>query len=355
MSQENKQSVLVVHGLGGCGINMVDSVFSKIADLGDGFARMKFHYCDTSRANIDKITPRGEFWMVKTKSFGKEEINGSGAERATNAADIQANVNEYLDLNKYAKRETNEFHCVVASASGGSGSVISPILVRGLLSRNIPVFAVIVGDSSNALSAKNTKNTLASLNAIAKSLRKPITLVYVNNHTLAGNGIGLKEAEKKADQVVFNIMTSISMFLSGTNEDLDYQDIAGIIDQSHYRTIQIDPGLFGLTVYSKKINIPEGAIPTVGRTVTLPETDFDTTLTLLHHKKGYITSKNAIDIIKPENFPIHMLAYANFFKLEERNLDKIVQDYENIMASIRSEDISGCSTSSMDDETGLIF
>ncbi len=355
MSQENKQSVLVVHGLGGCGINMVDSVFSKIADLGDGFARMKFHYCDTSRANIDKITPRGEFWMVKTKSFGKEEINGSGAERATNAADIQANVNEYLDLNKYAKRETNEFHCVVASASGGSGSVISPILVRGLLSRNIPVFAVIVGDSSNALSAKNTKNTLASLNAIAKSLRKPITLVYVNNHTLAGNGIGLKEAEKKADQVVFNIMTSISMFLSGTNEDLDYQDMAGIIDQSHYRTIQIDPGLFGLTVYSKKINIPEGAIPTVGRTVTLPETDFDTTLTLLHHKKGYITSKNAIDIIKPENFPIHMLAYANFFKLEERNLDKIVQDYENIMASIRSEDISGCSTSSMDDETGLIF
>lgn len=355
MSQENKQSVLVVHGLGGCGINMVDSVFSKITDLGDGFARMKFHYCDTSRANIDKITPRGEFWMVKTKSFGKEEINGSGAERATNAADIQANVNEYLDLNKYAKRETNEFHCVVASASGGSGSVISPILVRGLLSRNIPVFAVIVGDSSNALSAKNTKNTLASLNAIAKSLRKPITLVYVNNHTLAGNGIGLKEAEKKADQVVFNIMTSISMFLSGTNEDLDYQDMAGIIDQSHYRTIQIDPGLFGLTVYSKKINIPEGAIPTVGRTVTLPETDFDTTLTLLHHKKGYITSKNAIDIIKPENFPIHMLAYANFFKLEERNLDKIVQDYENIMASIRSEDISGCSTSSMDDETGLIF
>lgn len=355
MSQENKQSVLVVHGLGGCGINITDSVFSKIADLGDGFAKLKFHYFDTSRANIDKINPRGEFWMVKTKSFGKGEINGSGGERGKHSADSQTNIKEYLDANKYIKRETGEFHCVVASASGGSGSTSSVLLIRELLSRNIPAFAVVIGDSSNALSAKNTKNTLASLNAVAKSIRKPITLVYVNNHTLAGNGIGLKEAEKRADQVVFNTMTTISMFLSGLNEDLDYQDMAGIIDQSHYSTIQIDPGLFGLTVYSKKINIPEGAIPTVGRTVTLPETDFDTTLTLLHHKKGYITSKNAIDIIKPENFPIHMLAYANFFKLEERNLDKIVQDYENIMASIRSEDISGCSTSSMDDETGLIF
>lgn len=355
MSQENKQSVVIVHGCGGTGINTSESIFSKIADLGDGFAKLDFRYIDTSRANIDKITPRGEFWMVKTKSFGKGEINGSGGERALNAKDSMENINEYLDTNKYTQRKTGEFHCVVFSASGGSGSSIGPMLIKALVTRDIPVFAVVVGDSSNGLSAKNTKNTLASLNAIAKTSRKPITLVYVNNHSFAANGIGLKEAEKRADQVIFNTMTTISMFLSGLNEDLDYQDMAGIIDQSHYRTIQIDPGLFGLTVYSKKINIPEGAIPTVGRTVTLPETDFDTTLTLLHHKKGYITSKNAIDIIKPENFPIHMLAYANFFKLEERNLDKIVQDYENIMASIRSEDISGCSTSSMDDETGLIF
>lgn len=119
MSQENKQSVLVVHGLGGCGINITDSVFSKIADLGDGFAKLKFHYFDTSRANIDKITPRGEFWMVKTKSFGKGEINGSGAERRTNGKDIMDNAKEYLDTNKYLAKNSREFHCVVSSASGG--------------------------------------------------------------------------------------------------------------------------------------------------------------------------------------------------------------------------------------------
>lgn len=355
MSQDNKRSVIVLHACGGAGINLSDSVFSKIADLGDGFAQMDFKYIDTSRANIDKITPRGDFWMVKAKSYGKAEINGSGGERALNAKDSMENINEYLNVNKFTQKKTGEFHCVVFSGSGGSGSSIGSILIKSLISKDIPVFAVVVGDSSNGLSSKNTKNTLASLNAIAKTARKPITLIYVNNHSFVKDSVGLKEAEKKADGVIFNTMTTISMFLSGLNEDLDYQDMAGIIDQSHYKTIQVDPGLFGLTVYSKNINIPEGAIPTVGRTLTLPNMDFDTTLTLLHHKKGYITCDNAIKVIKEENFPIHMLAYANFFKLEEKTLDKIVQNYENIMASIRSEDISGCSSSAMDEETGLIF
>lgn len=355
MSHDSKQSLLVVHGLGGCGITLCDTVFSKIAELGDGFAKLKFHYFDTSRANIDKIQPRGEFWMVKTKSFGKEEINGSGGERSQWSSDSMVNIKEYLDINKYNKRQTGEFHCVVASASGGSGSTSSVLLIRELLSRNIPVFAVLIGDSSNALSAKNTKNTLASLNSVAKTLLKPITLVYINNNNLMTDGRSMREAEGMADQIVSNTLTTISMFLSGLNEDLDYQDMAGIIDQSHYRTIKIDPGLFGLTVYSKNINIPDGAIPTVGRTLTLPNTDFDTSLTLLHHKKGYVSSENAINIIKEANFPIHMLAYANFFKLEEKSLDRIINDYENIMASIRSEDITGCSSSAIDEETGLIF
>lgn len=74
---------------------------------------------DTSRVNIDKIQPKGEFWLVKTKTNSKTEITGSGAERRTHAADIMENVSEYLDKNGYIKREPNEFHIVMFTASGG--------------------------------------------------------------------------------------------------------------------------------------------------------------------------------------------------------------------------------------------
>lgn len=120
MEQEVKQNKIVVHALGGAGINVADKVITRVADLGSGFANIEFHYLDTSKANIDKIEPRGEFWHVKTKEFAKSDIQGSGAERRHNASDLIANINEYLDKNKFLKPKPDEFHLAVASASGGN-------------------------------------------------------------------------------------------------------------------------------------------------------------------------------------------------------------------------------------------
>lgn len=349
------RNTIVLHAAGGCGISQSETVFGKISELGDGFANIKFNYLDTSMANINKITPRGEFWLVKTKEHSKAAIHGSGAERKFNALDIVANVNEYLDKNKYLKKVPNEFHVVICSASGGTGSVISAVLVQQLLSKNIPVIAVITGDSSNALSAINTLNTLASFTNIARAAHKALSVIYANNHLLVKDNGGMRTAEEAVDKILLNIMTTVSMFLSGQNEALDNQDMVNIIDQSQYKTIQIEPGLYGLTVHSKEIKLPEGSIPTVGRTLTLPGSDFDTNLTLLHHKRGYVDNENVINILKEESFPIHMLAYANFFKLEEENLKKITDDYYHIMNNIKQEHMTGASKSNHDDETGLVF
>lgn len=112
-------NTMIVHAAGGCGINVSDDVFTKIEQLGEGFANIEYHYLDTSRANIDKIEPQGEFWLIKTKANSKSEIMGSGGERRTHAADIQANVNEYLDTNGFLKWNPSQFHIVTFSASGG--------------------------------------------------------------------------------------------------------------------------------------------------------------------------------------------------------------------------------------------
>lgn len=347
-------STLIIHACGGCGLSISDQVFSKLENLGDGFCKLKYHYIDTSRANIDKIEAKGEFHQVRTKSNSIDEISGSGAERKKFALDIMANVKEYLDQNKYLQLVRSEFHIVVASASGGSGSVIQPMIIRDLITRNIPTIAVVVGDSSNALNCINTINTLASLNSIAIAAKKALSVIYINNHTLAKNG-NMNKAEEEANKYLGNIMVSCSLFLSGENEDLDNQDMAGIIDQTHYSTIKVQHGLYGLTFYSKEITPVEGTIPTVGRTLTLAGKDFDPNLTLLHHKRGYVTSQNAIDIVKEENFPLHMVSFANYFKAEEASLKEQAKHYENIMKNIEQTSVTGLESSVEDNQTGLIF
>lgn len=346
------KNTMIIHGAGGAGINICDKVFNMVSELGDGFANVKFNYIDTSTANIDKIEPKGQFWLVKTKQHSKETINGSGSERKTHVGDIMANVVEYLDNNKITKKIPGEYHLVISSGSGGSGSVLNSLIIKNLLERDIPVISVLIGDSSNGLSAINTLNTLASLNQIAKSTKKPLSIVYVNNHAMAESG--LHNAEKEANKVLFNTMSTLALFLSSKNEAIDGQDMASIIDQSHYKTIDITPGLYGLTIYSKKIDLPKGSVPTVGRTLTINNRDFDTGLTLLHHKRGYVTEENALDIYK-EQFPLHMISYANFFSIEEKSLKSVTENYYNIMNSIKSEDVGGSSRSNVDDDSGLVF
>ena len=357
VGSHSTRNTLVLHACGGCGISLADQVFSKIADLGDGFADIKFTYVDTSMANIDKITPRGEFWIVKTKEHSKAEIRGSGGERKFNALDIQANISEYLDTNKVLKLNTNQFHLVAFSGSGGSGSTAGSLIINSLLSKNIPTIAVVIGDSSNGLNAINTLNTLASLTSIARKQNKALATIYINNHRLVNKekGIGMKQAEEAANNILLNVMTTCSLFLSGQNEALDNQDMINIIDQSNYKTIQIEAGLYGLTFHSKEIKIPEKSIPTVARTLTLTDKDFDTDLTLLHHKRGWVENENVINVMTAEAFPLHMVVCSNFFKLEENNLKTITDDHYNIMNNIKAEHVGGSSQSSLDEDTGLVF
>lgn len=348
-------NTLVFHGCGGCGISALDFISARLDNLGEGFAKPKYLYIDTSRANIDKIQPKGEFWLVKTKAHSKMEITGSGGERSFNANDSVANIKEYLDTNSFIKRNPNEFHVVIASASGGSGNVLQFTALKELIARSIPTIAVIVGDSSNGLNAKNTLNTIASLDRLAKTAGKPLSVIYINNHLFVKEDVSMRQAEETVNKILSNILSTLSLFLSGENEALDNQDMFGIIDQSHYTTINVLPGLYNLIIYSDKVNVPEGSIPSVGRTLTIEGHDFDTNIALLHHKRGYVVNPNAVSVMKEGCFPIHLIAFGNGMVKEVKNLKTISDEYDAIAASMHSEDLFGTANSNVDDETGLVF
>lgn len=347
------QGNIIAHFCGGAAINIADRVVNTIADLGEGFSKIHFSYLDTSRANIDKISPRGEFFKIETKSYGKEEIAGSGGERREHAKDIIANVNDYLNKHKFLRKETNEYHMVTFSASGGSGNTLGVFIIKALMERNIPVFAVVVGDSSNAMYAINTLNVLATLNKMAIDNKKPLSLIYVNNHSYSNDGVDA--AEKSANKVLFTSIAAMSLFLSGDNEGIDNQDMINFIDQSNYTTIKVKPGLYGTHIYSKDISLPDGATPTMARVLTLANQDFTLRTTLLHYKRGIVTNPNVFNTITEDQFPLIVVNYANFFALEEKSLKPTTDNYYNVASNIESTQVTGSANSSLDEETGLIL
>lgn len=353
-------NTLVFHACGGAGINIADDVFNKLIDLGQGFAKTRFHYIDTSRANIDKIKPNGDFFHIKTKSNSMDEIQGTGADRRKFIHDIIPGVKEYLDTNKYLSLKRDEFHVVAFSTSGGSGSSIGPLVVKDLIARDIPVVALVIGDSSNGINCMNTVRTIDTLDNIAKQGKRCLSVMYFNNHSLLTTRKEsvntLNVAEKEVNKIILSAMTLLSIFLSGDNEALDNQDMANIIDQSKYTNISIQPGLYGLILYMKDINSQVGkAIPTVARSLTIKGENFDTNLTLLHHKRGYIEYDSVIEKVGKDNLPMHMVSYANYMLEEKLMLREIEKNYDNIMESLKEAHAQDDTRYEVDNDTGLVL
>jgi cell division GTPase FtsZ len=353
---------IIVHACGGAGINIADQVINKVSELGEGFSNIEFQYVDTSTSNIDKITPRGEFFKITAQSYGAEKIDGSGGSRQKHAADITKNMPTYMNTIGIHKRVTGEYHMVVFSGSGGSGSVIGPVLIKHLMERDIPTIAVVIGDSSNAAYTKSTIGTISTLDNFAISAKKPLSVIYVNNHGLS-TGITHSEAEKQANKQLLNTISLVSLFLSNEHESLDYSDMVNIVDQSQHKTIWTNEvaenlsGLYGLAVYSKEIKLISSAhavVPVAARGLGIGDVEADTNVELMQYKKGKITLDNPIKIYK-DLAPLFMVAYANFFSAEHAALTQSNENYQNILKTIQNGRLPGTPKSTKDEATGLVF
>lgn len=357
-------SKLICHFCGGAGINISDKVFTQIAELGDGFSEVVFNYLDTSLSNITKIDRKGEFWQITTRSHTKAVINGSGGETRTHATDIAVNIQEYLDSKKYTKPVNGEFHVVVSSASGGTGAAANPILVNNLMQRDIPVIVVLVGDggidvknpsagaSGSALTAMNTLNTIANLSRFASMRRKTLCVVYTNNSFYKG---GEQSSIKDANKTIFNTMAVISLFLSGKNEAIDYQDMLFFLDQTKYTRLSIPEGIYGVVIGSgNEINHPEEWTITGVRSLTTDKDDFRLNVMAPHQKTGKVTDENALSVFDGQ-FPIHLVSFANFFKEEERRLKQSTDIFAEKIGQFHNDEIGGTSDGKIDDDTGLIL
>jgi hypothetical protein len=165
-----------------------------------------------------------------------DNLDGSGKKRDENHVEISNIIKEIL-----VKHKPLDFNVVVFSLSGGSGSVIGPLLVSELLGRNIPVIAICVGTDESVLTANNTLKSLKSLEAIAKRNNKALNFIYQHND----RGI----PRSKADNAIEGYLSGFRFLVSGKNEELDSQDLINWLDFT--KTTSLTPQLGLLEVYSE--------------------------------------------------------------------------------------------------------
>lgn len=333
---------------GGAGISIGDKVVNKLDDLGSGFSNIDKYYIDTSDSNISKIVhDENKFFLVKNTSSSGTDIDGSGGERRSNFDAINVNIREFIDKHKLNKKATGEYHVAVFSCAGGSGSVIGPLYVKECLNNNIPVIAIVIGDNTNALFATNTKNTLATLDNFAKTDKKCLSIVYVNNTSFKDK---VSENEKKANKYLYNMLSAISIFLSGENEALDYKDMENFLGLHIYKTVATDPGLYNLILFSgSEINLPDDAIPIASRSLIVDNASPDLDLVLLTSKHGIITDPNAVEIYGA-SVPMHLMSTTNFLENEKVNLEKITENFYNVQDAIKAKSFAGSSRSTATDD-----
>jgi hypothetical protein len=342
---------LIIHYCGGAGLNMArDMTVRGLHKQGKGFCEVINHFVDTSDNNIGDLDQE-QFWKVTSDSFDNAAIDGSGGERRSNADAIMTSIGKYLDTHSYKAETVGEYHAIVFSGSGGSGSVCGSALIRYLRERDIPVIGIMIGDSGSGLSCKNTMNTIATIDHIAKNMvKKAVVMMYYNNYISPGEDYRSRELD--VNTRIYNALTIMSVFLSGSNDDLDSKDMINFLSPDKYSSITIIPGLYCVNIYlNDNIDNDAKCVNLIGRTLCTSDTSSSATLTLLQSKMGKILEPNVSKVIG-DITPIHMILAGECLTEEHKLLSNTVKEYDAIMQSLTNTDLAGSNDA---EESGMIF
>lgn len=195
---------LRIFGCGGAGINLVSHYFGKESTAGT--ALLEPALIDTSRSNLKgrKIDEDATYLV--------EGLDGSGKIRSENYDEINKTIKQIL-----VQIPPGDFNLVVFSASGGSGSVLGPLLIKHLNEKKLPSIAIVVGTDESTIAAENTLKTIKSLELVAKNSGLPVIMSFHKND--------LTSRRSDTDRAVWSVISCLSILASGENMEMDYQDL----------------------------------------------------------------------------------------------------------------------------------
>ena len=295
---------MVIYACGGMGAN-IGAHFVKFANKkSEGFADIETYFIDTSSSNLTGSIPNDKVYLV-------EGADGSGKKRDTNYTVLSERSKEILHAFK-----PGDVNVIVHSASGGTGSVIAPILVSELLNRGELVIVVAVGSTGSEIETANTLKTLRSYEVISQKRGQPVVASYRENSVKKPRGV--------VDNEVQTFIVLLASIFSGANRELDMEDLRNFINYNRVTSYQ--PKLSLLDFFSKDIELGRGESLISLFTLTDANTPDEVDVLAAYRANGFIpdSMKSNIGI----ELPIHSCVIGGHFNLVADALETKLKAYK---------------------------
>lgn len=230
-------NTISIYGAGGTGINLVRPF------IGEREEGISCFGIDTSKSNVKSYMS-----VFNDHNFYHlDGLDGSGKKRDTNVEAISDATRDIL-----MNFKPSDFNVVIFSASGGSGSVIGPLLVKEMLLDRRKVIAVVVGSSESRIASYNTFKTIKSLQAVSKQTKSPLIVSYQDNHATG---------RSEVNRAVKSIVQCLTFLGSGEIGELDSEDLYNWL--YYPRVTDLNPSVALLDIFSKASDVNTHPIATI--------------------------------------------------------------------------------------------
>jgi hypothetical protein len=190
---------VVIYSCGGAGTNIAKQISDLDCDI---------NYIDTSTSNLKGV--KSDNILVL------ENIDGAGKDRSK-TYDHFKNVAEDV-LIKF--KPSSSLNIVISSLSGGSGSIIAPMITKELIQKGLNTIVIGVDSKHSVIELNNTIKTLKTYKSISDSSNKSISMFYIENSN-----------RKESDQKAIWFITLMSLLVNKTKtEEFDTTDLTNFLN-----------------------------------------------------------------------------------------------------------------------------
>ena len=215
-----------IYGVGGTGINLISNWMAKRENEKlAGYATIDAVGIDTSRSNLLPNALEERFYHI-------EGLDGGGKLRNLNVQTLLPEIKPILS--NFQPRDVN---VLIASAAGGSGSVLLPLLSKELIAANQITIAILVLTDGSQIETENSRKTIATLANMSKQLNKPFVVHFVS-----------EETRERADRKVREMISDLAMLFSNEHLELDRTDLKHFINYNVVTSAA--PSLAALNCYA---------------------------------------------------------------------------------------------------------
>lgn len=188
-----------LYACGGTGVNIAKKVKDGIANV---------IYVDSSKSNI-KSVKSSQVYLI-------EGMEGAGKYRRATYDEFLPVANDVLIKFK----PSDELNIVLGGLSGGSGSVIAPMLVSKLIEAGKTVIVIGIESLTSFKEIENAIDTLKTYKGISTLQKKSVALFYLTN-----------EVRKETDDKAIWFINLMAVIVDKTKtEEFDTSDLANFVN-----------------------------------------------------------------------------------------------------------------------------